>query len=811
MHETSSGFEGAGAPASKRSFFERLRHRRKVWAAGAALLIVLGAVGSISAAATVAGNAAQKSNESFGVSSADVASNLKLAIQHEQDLIVSAAGFVVGNPAATETEFVRWADSVHALQRYPELTGFGESVIVPASQLAAFAARSVSSLSPQVGPNGTFQVTPPGRRPFYCLSQVEQLRNTGAAVPAGYDYCAGAQGRASLASRDSGLGAYAPITFGTVTSLAIETPVYRGGVVPTTVALRRRAFVGWLGMSVVPEVLLAASLANAPGTAVSLSFGGGRSKVGFTDGQIRPHARHMTIDLDNGWTVETFAVLPGDGILDHGGALALLMTGIGLSVLLGLLVFVLGTGRGRALALVTQRTDELRHQALHDALTGLPNRALIMDRIEQLLVRSRRNGTTAAAMYVDLDDFKNVNDTLGHAAGDQLLLAVAGRLSASLRAVDTIGRMGGDEFVVLVEGGSLVTGPESIAQRLLEVMRRPFELDLASSPLTVTISVGVAMAANRSPSELLRDADVALYLAKAAGKNSYMVFRPEMDTKIQQRYELEFDLRCALEDNQFRLLYQPVYDLEDLSVVGCEALLRWEHPTLGQIQPDIFIPLLESSGQIVEVGRWVLIEACRQTAAWHAEGSALGISVNVSGRQLDRDVIIDDVGDALALSGLDPGRLTIEVTETALMRDTTAAARRLAELKALGIMLAIDDFGTGYSSLAYLQKFPVDCLKIDRAFTNAISTTPESRALIRTVVQLGRDLGLKTLAEGVETTEELDHLRKEHVDHAQGFLMARPLSPEAIESTILGLTPTAATPHHRGEPSRWDPPSGAVD
>jgi diguanylate cyclase (GGDEF)-like protein len=799
MSETSTGFEAA-APGSKASFLERLRHRRKVWAGGAALLIVLGTVGSVVGAAAVAGNEVQKSKQSFGTSSAGVASNLKLSIQHEQDLVVSAAGFIVGNPAATEQEFVQWADSVRALQRYPELTGLGESVIVPASQLAAFAARAVSSRSAQLEPKGTFQVVPPGSRPFYCFVTVEQSRNVGDGVPAGYDYCAGAQGQAAMASRDSGQGTYLPITIGKVTSLAIETPVYRGGVVPATVALRQRAFVGWLGTSVVPAVLLATSVADEPGTAVSLRYVDGLSKVGFSDGRIPSDARHITIDLRNGWTVETFAAPWGNGILAHEDALALLLTGIGLSVLLGLLVFVLGTSRGRAVALVTQRTDQLRHQALHDALTGLPNRALIMDRIEQLLARDRRNGTMAAAMYVDLDDFKNVNDTLGHAAGDQLLLAVAGRLSASLRDADTIGRMGGDEFVVLLDGGNLRSGPKLVAERLLDVMRQPFELDLAPTPLTVTTSVGIAMADHCSSGELLRDADVALYLAKAAGKNCYEVFHPEMDVKIRQRFELEFDLRSALADGQFRLLYQPIYDLEDLSVVGVEALLRWDHPTLGLIQPDDFIPLLESSGQILEVGRWVLIEACRQTAAWHAQGSLLGVSVNVSGRQLDRDVVIDHVREALELSGLDPAMLTVEVTETALMRDTTMAARRLTELKALGIMLAIDDFGTGYSSLAYLQKFPVDCLKIDRAFTNAIGTTPESQALIRTLVQLGRDLGLKTLAEGVETTEEVDHLRNEHVDHAQGFLMARPLSPEVISSTILGLAPAAAAPHHGGEP-----------
>jgi diguanylate cyclase (GGDEF)-like protein len=542
-------------------------------------------------------------------------------------------------------------------------------------------------------------------------------------------------------------------------------------------------------MSLVPKLVLGTALEGHPGTAVEMSYGAGTSKVVFTDGKAPANAQHVMINLHNGWTVESFATVAGGGVFADDGALALLLAGITLSVLVGLLGFVLGTSRARALALVSVKTGELRHQALHDSLTGLPNRELIMDRVGQLLARNRRNGTMARAMYVDLDDFKNVNDTLGHATGDQLLLAVAERLVATLRDADTIGRMGGDEFVVLIEGGSLHTRPELVAERLLEVMRQPFELDTVPMPLTVTASVGIAIGDRSSPGELLRDADVALYLAKAAGKNCYEVFRPGMDTDIRQGYELEFDLRRALEDRQFRLVYQPIYNLDDLSLVGVEALLRWEHPVLGLLQPDKFIRLLESSGQIVQVGRWVLIEACRQMAAWHARGTVIAVSVNVSGRQLDHDVVVDHVREALELSGLDPAMLTLEITETALMRDTETSARRLSELKALGVQLAIDDFGTGYSSLAYIQKFSVDCLKIDRTFINAVGNSPESRALIRTLVQLGRDLGLKTLAEGVETTEQVDRLRDERVDQAQGFLMSRPLDPDTLASTILYVAP----------------------
>ena len=285
--------------------------------------------------------------------------------------------------------------------------------------------------------------------------------------------------------------------------------------------------------------------------------------------------------------------------------------------------------------------------------------------------------------------------------------------------------------------------------------------------------------------ELLRDADVALYEAKAAGHNGFKIFQPQMQTELGQRLELEFDLRSALDDEQFRLVYQPIYNLDDLTLVGVEALLRWEHPTRGLAQPDEFIPILERTGQIRDVGRWVLQHACEQMAAWHARGDTLDVSVNVSAGQLDSDAIVDDVRDALATSGLEPTSLIIEVTETALMLNTHTTARRLQAIKELGVKIAVDDFGTGYSSLAYLQQFPVDCLKIDRMFTNAITSSPESKALIGTLVQLGRDLGLTTLAEGVETAGQMDRLRGEQVDEIQGFLLSRPLDPESLEAQIL--------------------------
>ncbi len=556
---------------------------------------------------------------------------------------------------------------------------------------------------------------------------------------------------------------------------------------PSTVAARQAAFAGWVGTSVDPAILLNRALQGQSSLSVAMRYHAGGQDVTFSSGVAKSGAQISTTDLNNGWTVQTFGLVNHGGLTD-GNALVVLLAGLALSVLLGLLMFILGTGRERARRQLEQRTGELHHQALHDALTGLPNRALVMDRIEQLLVRDRRNQTTGAVLFLDLDDFKNVNDTLGHGAGDRLLIAVANRLSGTLRGVDTIGRMGGDEFVVLIDGSSVDVAPELVAERLLDVMRQPFELDDASMPLTVNISIGIATGDRVSADELLRDADVALYQAKGGGKNRYEVFDPQMQTSISRRTDLEFDLRCALPGNQYRLMYQAIYNLADLTVVGVEALLRWDHPTRGLISPDEFIPILEQTGQIRDVGRWVLGQACRQMAAWHSQGDRLDVSVNVSGRQLDHDGVIGDVRDALQSSGLPARSLIIEVTETALMHNVEATARRLRAIKDLGVRIAVDDFGTGYSSLAYLRQFPVDCLKIDRMFTSAVTSSPESKALVGTLVQLGRDLGLSTLAEGVETTEEMDVLRGAHVDQAQGFLMSRPLDPEAVEAQILAPT-----------------------
>jgi diguanylate cyclase (GGDEF)-like protein len=431
-----------------------------------------------------------------------------------------------------------------------------------------------------------------------------------------------------------------------------------------------------------------------------------------------------------------------------------------------------------------RRQEELAFMATHDALTGLPNRTLIVDRLEQMLLRARRSNAPVAALFIDIDNFKGINDTLGHGAGDELLQAVAARLDGIVRDVDALGRLGGDEFVVVASDMSLMAGPELVAERLLDALREPVKLGHDDTRVTVTASIGIATGDRASAGELLRDADIAMYRAKWGGRNRYVVFECGMADAVQSRMELEMDLRVALENDEFFLAFQPTFNLQDMSPTGLEALIRWNSPTRGVVQPDDFIPLLEETGLITEIGRWVLERACAQAAEWREKGFPVGIAVNVSARQLDSDRIVDDVQRALSDSGLDPSALTLEITETTLMRDAEDTVRRLTAVKALGVRVAIDDFGTGYSSLAHLRRFPVDALKIDRSFITGLGSNLEGESLIHTLVQLGKALSIETIAEGIERPNELSLLQGEHCDGGQGFLFARPLDAPATETFL---------------------------
>jgi EAL domain-containing protein (putative c-di-GMP-specific phosphodiesterase class I) len=342
---------------------------------------------------------------------------------------------------------------------------------------------------------------------------------------------------------------------------------------------------------------------------------------------------------------------------------------------------------------------------------------------------------------------------------------------------------------------SLLAGPELVAERLLDALKEPVKLGDDQTLVTVTASIGIATGDRATAADLLRDADIAMYQAKWSGRARYVLFECGMADAVQSRMELEMDLRVALENDEFFLAFQPTFNLSDMSPSGLEALIRWNSPTRGVVQPDDFIPLLEETGLIVSIGRWVLDGACAQAAAWREQSYPVGIAVNVSARQLDSDEIVADVQHALSDSGLDPGALTLEITETTLMRDAEDTVRRLTAIKALGVRIAIDDFGTGYSSLGHLRQFPVDALKIDRSFITGLGHNLEGETLVHTLVQLGKALSIETIAEGIEEPNELSLLQDEECDGGQGFLFARPLDVEGTErflATSLKQKPAAA-------------------
>jgi diguanylate cyclase (GGDEF)-like protein len=452
-------------------------------------------------------------------------------------------------------------------------------------------------------------------------------------------------------------------------------------------------------------------------------------------------------------------------------------------------------------SMLLDRQEEIIFHASHDQLTGLPNRDLIIDRIEQLLVRHNRFGTKAVVFFINIDNFKPINDNLGHGAGDQLLRRVAERLDQVLRESDTLGRLGGDEFVVVADRIRTADAASLMCERLLAVLREALAPEgLVSAPVALTACIGVASGTELPGHELLKNAGIAMHRAKRQGANRYVHFEPEMQRAVVTRFELETDLRRAVERGEFILDYQPVFDLASLSITGAEALLRWKHPTRGIVAPGAFISYLEESDLISVVGRWVLNEAIRRAAGWTRYGRPLEISINLSARQLDQDQILTEINSALEGTGLDPRSLCVEVTETTLMRDLDEALKRLRAIKALGVRIAIDDFGTGYSSFAHLQQFPFDVLKIDQSFIQRLAYGQSAEMLVHSQIQLAQALDIETVAEGVEEPYQLDFLLEEGCRSGQGFLLSRPLVASEIDDFIgRSLVP-------RAEPSERRPP-----
>jgi len=786
--------------------------RRRSWSFLALAILAIGVIGSLVGGWTEYSSAKRAAKNAFDGRASATAAVLTAQLQHNVDLNALVRTLVVTRPGLTNAEFRAWFKIVNnESSSYPDAVGFGYLERVPKALLPKFVRKLATDPVPG-SPRHWPGVVPAGNQPVYCLTRLG-VWLLPVAFPPSLDVCATADDPALVEA--GATGALTPLrkatTLGQVATyvaiidghhvprlgsdalgrhglLVLFEPVYRGQAFPTTAAARRRLLTGWTVAMFDGSRLLDSAVPRQDRLQLRLLYEGpGQRPLAVVTAGGRPKPGELTavtrLGVGGSWILEvTGPPVGGSSPLTQG--LVVFLAGLLVTVLLSLLILALSTSRARACDLVDETTTELRRQARHDELTGLPNRWLILDRADQLLARSRRRASIATALFVDLDNFKDVNDTLGHAVGDELLKAVADRLQDSVREGDTVGRLGGDEFVVLLEDDRLPSRGGLVAARILEALRAPFRIASQHHPLSITASIGIAMGDRKSAGDLLKDSDVALYRAKSLGKARYVVFESGMGSSVQEQVQLKVDLQLAHTQGQFFLVYQPIMDLVTLEIVGAEALLRWQHPTRGVVAPLEFIPSLESTGLIVEVGRWVLGEACRQAAVWQRQGLELTMNCNISARQLESDDLVQDLQAALQSNRLPPSSLVLEITESTVMKDVTGTVRRLNAFKALGVGVAIDDFGTGYSSLSYIHRFPVDVLKIDRSFVSVIDDTSSASMLVQVIVQLGSELGLEVVAEGIETVPEYEKLLAMTCKSGQGFLFAKPLDPGTFETFV---------------------------
>jgi diguanylate cyclase (GGDEF)-like protein len=772
---------------------QRASGRTGAWAAVALLCVAAGTVGSVLGAHAVASKDAGKTRQAFDQTASGVASSLKVSVERAEDLTVSASTFYAGNPKASPAEFAKWAKWAQMLRHYPELDALGLVTEVRAPQLAAFVANATGTkVKPAAAGSakpvgGALRIVPAGKRPYYCLAGAQLARSRADSSPTGLDYCAVTPALISSSDTahriDTRATITAPVSGTRVQAVRVQTPVYRGGQPPNTVAGRRAAFVGWLSEVLFPGAIARTALHAYPQNGVSLHYRTGSATATSTAGRRQAGAQSASVALHNGWKATVFGAPVNTSVSADGKALILQLGGILLSAMLGVLVFLLGAGRRRTEPPAAE--GETPSEQLYDPLTGLPDRALTLDLAERMVARTQRQpGMLAGALVIDIDWFKDVNDKLGRACGDQLLKIVAERVNDVVRSGDTVGRLEGDEFVVLVEAAARGARLDTLARRVIEALHKPVDLDDFGPSFSLTASIGLAFGQYAHPEDLLRDSQLALHAGKAAGKDRYTLFNANMRSVIEGQGALEAELNTALLDNQFFQLYQPIYDLGTRQVVGLEALIRWRHPTRGLLSAAEFVPLAEETGLIVPIGRWALEEACRRAAEWNVAGHRASISVQISTNQLNRDGFITDVRRALQQSGLEPSLLTLEIGETTVLLDVAAATERCREIKQLGVRIAIDDFGSGYAYRSDLQQMPIDYLKVDRSSLAASDDQDYRSWLLEAILHFGRDLALTVIAKGIDTHEHMTTVQAMGCTLAQGFYMGEPTPAHVVEGLL---------------------------
>ncbi len=769
----------------------------------ATAILVIGVLVSLVGGREWQGTERRQEAQAFATQATQISTTLDALLGHDTDFLAALQATLTVHPDLSQGDFQELYDQLEGTQR--QVGAIGTTFVRPvrAHQLRQFLSWRTRDPTLRALVAGRWLPFRPRGGGPYCLASVSAspagvLRRPLAAILQG-DWCDGASaiGGSQMAmlrlATDTGELAGDPTVTEGISTMVVTDAVYRHGAGLGDPATRRAALIGWIATSFDVQRLLRTVLTDHPELELAVYNSNPLSRastlVASTGGR-RPHAYRewRVLPDERSWMLRVGGALPAVGVAAMVQGLVIALTGCVLSTLLAAIVLLLARSRDAALTLVRARTSELEHIAMHDALTGLPNRLLAIDRGGQMFARIQRGGPPVVAVYLDLDGFKSINDTFGHPSGDLVLREAGARIQSAIRDADTPARLGGDEFVVLTEMSGQASAVEGLAARLHLALSEPYELGGGSEEraVTLTVSIGIAKAVSGSIEALLADADIALNTAKQSGRDRTVFFEPRMRNVARDRLSLQMDLVHALARGEMSLVYQPIMDLSSRRIVAAESLLRWLHPTRGPVPPDEFIPVAEESDLIVALGRWVLQAACWQAARWHQSGHQLSVAVNVSARQLDDDGLLRDVSCALEETHLPAHYLTIEVTETAIMRDGAASSRRLGELKRQGVQIAIDDFGIGYSSLAQLRALPVDLLKIDRAFVAEITTSSASLTLLQTLVQLGRDLGLRTLAEGIETEAQREMLVGLECELGQGFLFSRPLDPGALDDFLKG-------------------------
>jgi diguanylate cyclase (GGDEF)-like protein len=724
----------------------------------------------------------------------DVHEDARAQLDRYHAALVATSGLFDASTTVTADEFTLFVERLD-LTNYEGVTGISFVVPVASDQLDVFDA------SRQLLGAEDFEVRPPSPRARHDVVTF----STGDAFELGYDLATIRHSRVALEeARDTGQTVASsphdlptedttPAVDPPTPGIAIFTPMYRTGASTDTAAARRAALLGWLATPVVRAEFVASTIGRPDSLGVEFVGVDPDNRLVAQYPSDLPQERAGDAEfvderafdsLGRRWQLRVES-LPGFG--DPAAAAPItLLGGIVIAVLMFLLVWALSRASERR-----RVNTELAHQALHDPLTGLANRRLFLELLEESLNESARVGGRIAVFFIDLDHFKVVNDSLGHEAGNELIVETARRLETLLGSTDRVARLGGDEFAVLRDDVPDGNAALAVAHQIAAALRVPYMG--SDRDLFVPASVGVALSVPDDPNAdaLLRNADLAMYRAKKLGRDRSELFDDALHHQVVNRLESEIALHHALDHHEFVVFYQPEVSAADGRVVAAEALLRWWHPEVGPIAPGDFINIAEETGLIVPLGTWVLNEACRQAVTWRRElGDAAPpvISVNVSARQVARPDLAAGVARALEANELEPGALRLEITENVLVTDTRSSMETIAELHELGVHLGIDDFGTGYSSLSYLQRFPVDTLKIDRSFVHALGGNRQSRAIVGSVIYLAHSLDLRATAEGVETRAQLDELRALDCDHVQGNLLAPP-QPAASFRRLLETTP----------------------